>query len=372
MGSKRSARRMAALRDRFDAGLAERDITGEVADQIWDKLAAFANYGFPESHSVSFAYLVYSSSWLKLRYPAAFCAALLNAQPMGFYSPQSLVQDARRHGVEVLTPDLDASDWCATLELLEEGLGEMGGVGPPETWGHGGPAVRLGLSSVRGIGDDLAKEIAAGRPYSNLEDLARRVSLTRAQLEALATSGAFGCFETEREHDRRQAIWAAGAAAQIRPDRLPGIVTGMEAPQLPGMDDWEEAVADLWSTGVSPDGHPTRFLRTDLDRRGAVTATELRTLADGSKVLVAGIVTHRQRPATAAGVTFINLEDETGLINVVVSRGCWQRYRVVARSAPALLISGRLERSEDEVINVVATKLELLPVVAELPARNFR
>jgi error-prone DNA polymerase len=150
------------------------------------------------------------------------------------------------------------------------------------------------------------------------------------------------------------------------------MVVGMDAPQLPGMDDWETAVADLWATGVAPDGHPTRFLRTDLDRRGAVTATELRNLDDGVKVLVAGVVTHRQRPATAAGVTFVNLEDETGLINVVVSRGCWQRYRHVAGSAPALLVSGRLERSVDGVINVVATKLELLPVVATVAARNFR
>jgi len=153
---------------------------------------------------------------------------------------------------------------------------------------------------------------------------------------------------------------------------LPGIVVGMEAPQLPGMDDWEEAVADLWATGVAPDGHPTRFLRTDLDRRGAVTAVELRSLVDGVKVVVAGVVTHRQRPATAAGVTFMNLEDETGLVNVVVSRGCWQRYRHVAGSAPAVLVSGRLERSVDDVVNVVATRIELLPVVASVPARNFR
>ena len=147
----------------------------------------------------------------------------------------------------------------------------------------------------------------------------------------------------------------------------------MEAPQLPGMDDWEEAVADLWATGVAPDGHPTRFLRADLDRRGAVTAVELRTRSStGSRCVVAGVVTHRQRPATAAGVTFMNLEDETGLINVVVSRGCWQRYRHVAGSAPAVLISGRLERSVDDVVNVVATRIELLPVVASVPARNFR
>ncbi len=360
MGSKRSDRRMAALRERFDAGLAERGITGSVAEAIWDKLAAFANYGFPESHSVSFAYLVYASSWLKLHYPAAFCCALLNAQPMGFYSPQSLTQDARRHGVVVLTPDVNHSDWCATLTPTPR------------------PAVRLGIGAVRGIGEELAKQIAAGRPYADVEELARRCTLTRAQLEALATAGAFGSLDLDPDpdpvggHDRRRAIWTAGAAAQVRADRLPGITVGLQAPQLPGMDDWEEAVADLWATGVAPDGHPTRFVRADLDRRGAVTAVELRSLDDGRRVVVAGVVTHRQRPATAAGITFVNLEDETGLINVVVSRGCWQRFRHVAASAPALLVSGRLERSVDDVVNVVATRLELLPVVAAAPARDFR
>ncbi len=397
MGSKRSGRRMAALRERFDAGLAVNGITGEVADAIWNKLAAFANYGFPESHSVSFAYLVYSSSWLKLHHPAAFCAALLNAQPMGFYSPQSLTQDARRHGVQVRTPDVNHSDWCATLEPVDPATRDgdrrvrsapRNGVGErtaPATWGLGGPAVRLGISAVRSIGEDLAKEIAAGRPYADVEDLARRQRLTRAQLESLATAGAFASLDHDADpaggdpadghpvrHDRRRAIWTAGAAAQISADRLPGIVVGMDAPQLPGMDDWEEAVADLWATGVAPDGHPTRFLRRDLDRRGAVTATELRAMADGVKVVVAGVVTHRQRPATAAGVTFVNLEDETGLINVVVSRGCWQRYRHVAGSAAAMLVGGRLERSVDDVVNVVATRIELLPVVASTPARDFR
>ncbi len=245
----------------------------------------------------------------------------------------------------------------------------MGERRDPATWGLGGPAVRLGIGAVRTVGEDLAKQIAAGRPYADVEDLARRCVLSRAQLEALATAGALASLG---DHDRRRAIWTAGAAAQVSADRLPGIVVGMEAPQLPGMDDWEEAVADLWATGVAPDGHPTRFLRTDLDRRGAVTAVELRSLVDGVKVVVAGVVTHRQRPATAAGVTFMNLEDETGLVNVVVSRGCWQRYRHVAGSAPAVLVSGRLERSVDDVVNVVATRIELLPVVASVPARNFR
>src|SRR5690554_4140386 len=238
---------------------------------------------------------------------------------MGFYSPHSLVQDTRRHGVEVRRPDLNASDAKATLET--DGGRRTAAAGrddPPERWGAGGPAVRLGLAGVRGIGEDLAAEIAAGRPYASMEDLRRRVpSLTLAQLEALATAGAFEeCFGL----DRRAALWQAGAVAQSSPDRLPGVVTGAEAPQRPGMTDRELAVADLWATGVSADGHPTRFLRDRLDRLGVVTAEALRRRPPGERVLVAGVVTHRQRPATAQGTTFVNLEDETGFVNVVVSK----------------------------------------------------
>jgi len=361
MGSKRSGQKMAALRERFDAGTSQRGVTSQVSQQIWEKIAAFANYGFPESHSVSFAYLVYSSSWIKLHYPAAFCAALLNAQPMGFYSPHSLVQDARRHGVKVHTPDLNLSDWCATLE-------DQAPAGPAEQtqFSHqAGTAVRLGISSVRLIGQNLAKQIAAGRPYADMEDLMRRSSLNQSQLEALATAGVFGA------GNRRSALWSAGAVAQSGPGRLPGILLGVDAPQLPGMDDWEQAVADLWSTGIAPEGHPTKFLRADLDRRGAVTACELRELADESKVLVAGVVTHRQRPVAASGITFVSLEDETGIINLVVSRGCWARFRPVLATAAALLVGGRLEHSVDGVMNVVAERVQLLPVVATARSRDF-
>ncbi|MEZ5257466.1 MAG: error-prone DNA polymerase [Ilumatobacteraceae bacterium] len=209
MGSKRSRARMERLKQRLYEGMADRGITGDVADELFVKMSAFANYGFPESHSVSFAYLVYASSWIKYHEPAAFCAALLNAQPMGFWSPHSLVRDARRHGVVVHTPDLAASKATATLERC--------------AGSEGGLAVRLGLGSVRGIGTELAQEIEAGRPYASLEDLVRRVpSLQLQQLEALATAGVFGdCFGM----DRRQALWAVGAVSQSRPGRLEGIVT---------------------------------------------------------------------------------------------------------------------------------------------------
>jgi error-prone DNA polymerase len=232
--------------------------------------------------------------------------------------------------------------------------------------------VRLGISYVRGIGLDLATEIAAGRPYADPEDLVRRVPLTLPQLEALATAGAFDCFGMSR----REAIWAAGAVAQAGVDRhgaqrLPGIVTGAHAPELPAMTGDEWARADLWATGVSPEGHPTRFIREHLDSLGVVTATGLAAVEPGERVLVGGVVTHRQRPATAGGTLFVNLEDETGLINVVVSKGCWTAHRQVARSAPAMLVRGRLERSEG-VTNVIADRLDALPLGAPTKSRDFR
>ncbi len=280
MGSKRSRQRMERLRQRLYDGMAERGITGEIADELFTKMAAFANYGFPESHSVSFAYLVYSSSWLKYYEPAAFCAALINAQPMGFWSPHTLTQDARRHGVVVRTPDLNASLALATLEPC-----------PSST---GGVAVRLGIGSVRGIGSDLAKEIEAGRPYSSIEALVRAVpALSLAQLEAMATAGLFGeCFGLAR----REALWAVGAAVQSRPGRLPGIVVGTTSPSLPGMTPVEESVADLWATGVSPERPPHPLPAHVAGRTGRRHVEGL----VGRRATVAGADRRRGHPPPAA------------------------------------------------------------------------
>jgi error-prone DNA polymerase len=353
MGSKRSTEKMAELRDRLYAGMAANGITGPTADEVYEKLAAFANFGFAESHAISFAYLVYASAFLKLRYPAAFCAALLNGQPMGFYSPQTLVADARRHGVVVRGPDLNASAAKAVLE--------------PEPASATGFAVRMGLSYVRLLGDELAERIAAGRPYRSLTDLVRHAELTTRQLEALATAGAFDCLGI----GRREALWAAGAVAQERPDRLRGLVVGADAPPLPGLTEPELAMADLWATGVSPGSYPTQFVRPQLDARGVVTAGRLSAVAPGSRVTVAGVVTHRQRPATASGITFLNLEDETGLVNVICRRDVWSRHRRVARESAALVIHGVLERS-DGVTNVVAQHLERLVLSVRKTSRDFR
>ena len=272
VGAKRSRERMEQLKGRFFAGMRANDITDDVGEQIWRKLDAFANYGFPESHAVSFSYLVYASSWIKYHYPAAFCAALLRAQPMGFWSPHTLAGDARRHGVVVRSPDLNASGAVATLEEATDSTG--------------GWAVRLGLDYVRGVGKGLAETIAAGRPYDSVEDLRRRApDASLAALEALATAGAFGCFGI----DRRSALWTAGAMARTAADRLPGIVTGAEAPPLPAMSPQELSRADLWATGVAPDGHPTRYIRAELTALGVVTATGLAGRPDGERVHVGGV-----------------------------------------------------------------------------------
>ncbi len=386
MGSKRSASRMERLRSRLYEGMAERGINGEIADTIWEQLAAFANFGFPESHSVSFAYLVYVSAWLKLHYPAAFLAALLNSQPMGFWAPHTLVADARRHGVVVLGPDVNKSEAGASLEPGEP----PGSVVPPGPAASAGPLVRLGLTSVTGIGDDLAAEVAAGRPYQDMEDLVRRSGIGRPALESLATSGALAglggttgtAAQTNpavgRSLTRREALWAAGAAAEARPDRLPGTVIGMKAPPLPELDELEEMSADLQTLGLSPGSSPMVFARARLASRGVVANAELVRVPDGAKVIVAGVVTHRQRPATAGGTTFLNLEDETGLVNVICSPGCWTRYRKAARSAVVLLVRGRLERGEGadpEALpssNVVAEYLEEIDfAMAVGPSRDF-
>ena len=371
MGSKRSQARMAAMRERLMVGMAERGITGETAEDIAHKLEAFANFGFPESHSVSFAYLVYASAWLKRRYPAPFACALLNAQPMGFYSPHTLVRDAIRHGVQVLSPCVHASRRDCTLEPRTP---EAGPVGFPLPGWHADVsthAVRVGLRYVRGLSERLLDRIDEARteaPFTDLEDFTRRTGAPVDALENLATAGAFAGFGITR----RAGLWAAGGLREARPDTLPGLVTGIDAPPLPGMTELEATAADLATTGLSAARHPTEFVRDELTAAGVVTAATLRTCRDRAIVEVAGIVTHRQQPETAKGVVFLNLEDETGLINVICTPDVWQRYRRVARTSPALRIRGRLER-EQGVINLLAQRIEALALTpaAHLRARDF-
>jgi error-prone DNA polymerase len=271
---------------------------------------------------------------------------------MGFYSPQSLVADARRHGVTVHGPDANASLAHATLE-------------------NSGLDVRLGLGSVRNIGTDLAELIVDERnahgPFVSLVDLAGRVQLSVPQTEALATAGALDCFGVSR----REGLWAAGAAATQRPDRLPGVGSSSHVPSLPGMTALELAAADVWATGVSPDSHPVQFLRERLEQMGVVPANRLLSVPDGTRVLVAGAVTHRQRPATAQGTTFMNLEDETGMVNVLCSRGVWGRHRKLAQTASALVVRGIVQNATGAV-TVVADQMRAMDMRVASKSRDFQ
>jgi error-prone DNA polymerase len=262
------------------------------------------------------------------------------------------VADARRHGVTVHGPDANASLAHATLE-------------------NDGMEVRLGLGSVRHIGDELAERMVEERkangPFASLLDLTGRLQLSVPQTEALATAGALGCFGISR----REGLWAAGAAATQRPDRLPGVGSSSHIPSLPGMTELELAAADVWATGISPDSYPTQFLRENLDAIGVVPADQLLAVPDGTRVLVAGAVTHRQRPATAQGVTFINLEDETGMVNILCSPGVWARNRRLAQTATALLIRGQVQNATGAV-TVVADRIGKISMAISSRSRDFR
>lgn len=348
MASKRSEIRMMKLKSRFYAGMAQNGIVGESADELFHALSAFANFGFPESHAVSFAHLVYCSAWIKVHYPECFLVSLLNAQPMGFWSPQSLVADAKRHGVTVLRPDVNRSRAGARTERYEN------------RW-----AVRLGLASVRGIGSDVAERIVAGAPWQSQNDLVRRAQLQQSHLEALASAGALDEFGSSR----RALIWSAGAASQGTEDRLEGVVTGLEAPALATPSPVERVADDLWSLGLTTEATAIELMRDELSAREVVTASSLAT-STARRVTVAGVVTHRQRPETARGAVFLNLEDETGHVNVVFSKGAWVRWREMADASPALIIRGTLERGQG-TINLTAEFVEPLALGAIAPSRDW-
>ena len=380
MSSKRAPERIEELRARLLDGMGERGIPPDVAEDIYEKILAFSSYGFPESHAISFAYLVYASAWLKCYYPAAFTAALLRAQPMGFYSPASLISDVRRHGVQVRGVDINASGVLAVLENSAgpgAGATSFNGSGPPlaaaEPVPSGGkpvlpqPAIRVGLSEVRNLGKDAAAAIVAGQPYADLEDFARRNALSVPAFEALATAGAFGCFGLSR----REALWAAGAAGSIRGGQLPGTTIGMKAPALTPMTPAEETFADMWATGTYGSTHPMEHIRDGLAERGVSPSSDLRDARNGACITVGGLVTHRQQPGTARGVVFLSLEDETGMANVICPPDVWQRHRKIGVNASALLITGRVERL-DGAVSLLATELRKLRVVAAARSRDFR
>ena len=396
MGSKRGQERIEALKEKLFVGMAENGIEGQEAVHMYEQIEAFAGFGFAESHSISFALLVYVSAWFKLHYPGAFLAGLLRSQPMGFYSPRTLVEDARRHGVEVLPPDVQHSRAHSDLEPLpgartpkrDGGIcsaDDPPGADPhpvppfdqrsPDTSGahrrDGAFAVRLGLCEIRGIESATAERIEQARelggPFLDLADLARRADLDRTRLEALASAGACEGLGL----GRREALWAAAPASDNRERFLPGIAVSVQPPLLPVLSTAEQTALDLWSTGIATGTHPLALLRAGLDARGVVRSDRLTSLRPGASIEVAGLVTHRQRPGTAGGITFITLEDESGSANIVTWANVWAANRLVARSSPALIVKGALERSPEGVVNVIAESFEPLAAPAGTASRDF-
>jgi error-prone DNA polymerase len=310
--------------ERLKSGMRRNGYRAEFADALYRQILGFGEYGFPESHSASFALLVYVSAWIKCHHPAAFCAALLNSQPMGFYAPAQLAQDARRHGVEVRAPDVQASEWDCTLE---------------------GAALRLGLRRVGGLSEKEGRRIAAGKPYASVVEL----NLDRKNLKCLAAAGAL---ESLTGH-RRLAHWAAAGAGRRAPLDAPALE---RAPQLAAPREGEEIVADYASLGLTLGRHPLALLREDLAKRRLMTARELRLVPHGKPARVAGLVTCRQRPDTASGVVFVTLEDETGCMNIVVWRRLVERQRRELVGARLMGVAGVVER-DGEVVHLVARRL---------------
>ncbi|WP_438009206.1 DNA polymerase III subunit alpha [Sorangium sp. So ce321] len=343
--------RLERHRGRLIQGFAERGISAKFGEMLYQQIQGFGEYGFPESHAASFALLVYASAWLKVHHQAAFTCALLNAQPMGFYSPSALVQDAQRHGVEVRPVCVVRSAWDTTLEPGAE----------PAT----GPALRLGMRLVKGLGEAAVASIMAARedaPFKSLPDLVRRAELKKNEVEALAEAGALAAMVPAR----REALWRA------RAPRVEGLFEGVPIEKdrdvgLPPLRPLEQLALDYGRVGLSLHDHPMRHVRPALkQRRGAGrvrTAEEIKAARNGETVRVAGMVVGRQRPATASGVTFVTLEDETGVVNVIVQKQVFADHYQVARHAALLLVAGRVER-QGEVIHVVARELERL----ELPS----
>jgi error-prone DNA polymerase len=327
--------------DKLKSGMRRNGYSAGFADAIYRQILGFGEYGFPESHSASFALLVYVSSWLKHHHPAAFCAALLNSQPMGFYAPAQLAQDARRHGVEVRPPDVNASAWDCTLE---EGT------------------LRLGLRLVSGLSEAEGRRIAQGRPYRSIHEL----KLNRKDLKSLACGGALQSLAGHR----RLAHWAAAGAARRAPLDAPA---SERLPQLAPPREGEDIVADYASLGLTLGRHPLALLRSHLEKRRLLTAKQLNALRHGSAARVAGLVTCRQRPDTASGVIFVTLEDETGTMNVVVWRALSERQKPELLGARLLGVQGVIER-DGEVVHLVARRLldySMLLGALAAPSRDF-
>ncbi len=340
MGAWRRPGLIEQFRQKLIQGMLRNGLTRDYAEAVFRQIRGFGEYGFPESHAASFALLVYVSAWLKRHYPAAFLAALLNSQPMGFYPPAQLVQDARRHGVTVLPVDVNASEWECLLEPYQDDF-----------------AVRLGFCLVRGLGERAAGRLVRERqrngPFRCLAELHARAGIPRDKMLCLARADAFGSLGLSR----RQAVWQALALDNAPRPLLNGLLTDQAQVSLPNAAKGREILEDYLAVGLSLRAHPLELLRPTLRRRSVCSATELRNCRSGQYVRVAGLVLVRQRPGTAKGVTFVTLEDETGMVNLMVRPDVWERYRTAAHGATLLFAEGKLDRQAD-VHHVLVTRME--------------
>lgn len=327
--------------NRIVQGMLERGYSLEFAEAIFSQIQGFGEYGFPESHAASFALLAYASSWLKCHEPGAFLCALLNSQPMGFYSPSQLVQDARRHGIEVRPVDIAISTWDSTLEER---------YGDPESQ----PAVRLGLSLQRGMSREAVARIEdarAIRPFDSVADLARRAHLDRADLQVLAGANALASLAG----NRREALWQAVGAVPDK-DLLRPTTVDEAMPALAAPSEGEDIVGDYRAAGLTLGRHPLALLRKRLLDNRFMPASTLYDYKDGQLARACGLVTVRQRPGTAKGVLFLTLEDETGNVNVIVWKSLVEQQRKEVLGAPLLGVYGIWQR-QGEVRHLVAKRL---------------
>jgi error-prone DNA polymerase len=344
MGAWERTGDMGKYRERLMSGMLNKGYAPDFAERIFKQIEGFGEYGFPESHSASFAILTYFSSWLKCHRPAAFFAGLINSQPMGFYQPAQLLEQAKRQAVKVLPVDVTVSDYDCTLE--PEGKAEQG---------ESKHAIRLGLRLVKGLREEDARNLVHLRgaaPFTSIEDVCYRSGIRPSGARALALGGAFRSLSRHRN----EAFWNALGIEKL-PGALARHVGQEEQPQLPAPTEWEEIQRDYRQLGLSTSRHPMAVLRPKLRKAGILSRRELDSIQSGRKVSVGGLVTHLQHPQTANGVIFASLEDETGINNIIFWPGIFELYRQRILQSNFMVVTGELQ-SEESVVHVVATGVE--------------
>ncbi len=368
MGAWRHNGDIANFRMKLIEGMTGNGLSKEFAERCFEQICGFGEYGFPESHAASFALLVYVSAWLKRYHPAAFCAALLNSQPMGFYQPAQLVRDAIQHGVPVYPVDVNHSGY--DCRLLDRGVLDhrQSQIENSSHWGVGGPAVRLGMRLVKGVSRAQVEGIESAQrdgPFRSVADLARRSGVSRGTLARLAAADAFRSLGV----NRREAVWHVLALSD-EPPLLHGLEVAEPAPDLPELSMRDVVLADYDTIGLSLNAHPMSLIREDLDRLGVSPNCVLQRSPKGQRLQVSGIVLVRQRPSTANGIVFCTLEDETSNANLIIRPTVYEKYRRVARGAAALIAEGRVERQGEVVHLQVECLLDASEGLAELQGRS--